>query len=62
MIHVNNGRGDPWSGNNLARIRERASDSLGVHINQGRFCESCQKLKPRRGQAFKGWKCDDCKK
>jgi len=61
MTYFNNGRADPWSGNYLMKEREKACfyHAPFVILNR-RFCESCQKFKPRRGLAFKGWKCDDC--
>ncbi len=61
MIHVNTGRADPWSGNYLDRERAKSAGTFSCAVNKGRFCESCQSFKPRRGLAFKGWECDDCK-
>jgi hypothetical protein len=51
-----------FSGNHIARLRKQDEKPLMTinHFGKLRFCETCQKSKPKHGYAFKGWQCEDC--
>ena len=55
---------DTWGGDRLQVEMDRArciESTISFRYSRAlRFCESCQKQKPRTGEARKGWKCDDC--